>query len=183
MATITDKLKKYELAAFAESKIKEKAEYSLLAMQEFYKSIYKSAGRDINEDYMLNKAFQEASRGLEDGHITNEGIFGAIQEYTKHYNKAFLDSTVSEFLDYAKDKGYDVPDKVAPVLESCKSRKLREIYDEKEDKDEAVRKAAKKLWNAISLIRDYVMDASILPEIIKNRTDSGLEALLGTREE
>lgn len=174
MATINDKLKKYELAALAESKIKEKAEYSLLAMQEFYKSM----GVDA-EDPIVNRALQEASRGIGEGQITNSGVYEAIGIYSNKYNEALVNGTVAEFLDYAKDKGYDIPETVAPALESYKGKTIKEIYTEsKKETVDAAKKAAKRVWNAISLIKEYVMESLILPDLVKYRTDSGLEALL-----
>lgn len=171
-------LKQYEHAALAADIFKDRGSYALTAMREQYNIL----GVDP-EDPIINRALSEAAVGIQNGQISNAGVFEAMAVYSGKYNKAFEESTVGDYMQYAEDKGYKkVPEKIKELAQEYATVKIKDLA--KEAKDNGNKEKAQKaaiVLNTVGVLREQVMEGVLYPDLVEQRTRKTLEALV--REE
>lgn len=163
---IVKTLRTYESAYAADNfaSNRERAHYAINAMLKQYEKM----GIKVQEDYILSNAFRMAQAGIQEGHITNDGVFGAMKSYAARYAKAWSEATVKEVLEYF---GAEMPAKTVAFMQKYESKKVAELVKSK-DKNE--HKAAQ----VIGMLREQKLEADLYGKAVKEHTRFSLEAIV-----
>jgi len=126
-------LERHEYAALAAGLIKDRPEYALLAMGEFYKNC------GLEDDPIIAYALNDATVGIRAGQgISNSGVIAAIGTYERAFNKAYENSRVGEFISYIGSRGFSkIPEGLNELIKKYEKLTVKEISEKaKKDKDD-----------------------------------------------
>ena len=137
-------------------------------MQKFYES------RGIDDDPIINQALALASQGIRSGHISDAGVIGAIQEYSGRYAEAFENTSANDIVKYSD---YKLPDEAKDAFSEYGDKNLVELDKMIKDDKDAQRVAA-----TIQILRDYKLDVSLTPKLLKDNVNAQLKNLYRKEE-
>jgi len=161
---------RYESAAVAVAKEKERPDISLQAISNFYNQLI---GED---DPIIASALNDAQRGLQLGAqtgnpiITNTGVKSAIIIYGGKYEKVFANTKVFNLVTYLGDS-YNIPETVEQRILEYQDSLYKDLIEKAKENE-----VAKKVVSALALLKNYKLERKYV-DIYKENIDESLKEM------
>ena len=156
-------LVKYEYAGLAgimEASDQNRRPYAGVSMLRFYHQF------DIdNDDPIIHNA------------INTGAIKEAIALYAARYEEKVFETKVSDFVQYANDKGYELPKDLADAIKKYKDMTIKDVAKRIKDDEEA-----KRVIEAVGFLKTGIMEGTLYGNLVRENVEKGLESLVAKKD-